>query len=292
MTSGSALVTLGLTFAGFAAAPAEAPAAAPAAAPTDNSAAWDAYDRTSPAPPPRVDPAPPATGPAVGPAPGATVAPQPAPAGPPPRRPSGGIGLLVTGPFLVAAGVPLSLWGNSVFRKGCVENVDPDTTVGQVLADSIERPFVCGFSAVGSFLLHGTAFLFYAGGIGMTAAGAAARGKLEAWEDAFETRDPRSTVAHMAAGGGLMAVSIAALVAARVSLWYSMDKCLDAECVRMRQSLATGLVGLTVVGIGTGASLLAYGAAYRRRLRRWAPELAVLPTGGYGWGGMSIGGRF
>jgi hypothetical protein len=198
----------------------------------------------------------------------------------------------VTGPFLVAAGVPFSLWGNSVFRKGCVENVDPDTTVGQVLGDSIERPFVCGFSAVGSFLLHGTAFLFYAGGIGMTAAGAAARGKLEAWEDAFETRDPRSTVAHMAAGGGLMAVSIAALIAARVSLWYSMDKCLDVDCVRMRQSLATGLVGLTVVGIGTGASLLAYGAAYRRRLRRWAPDLAVLPTGGYGWGGMSIGGRF
>ncbi len=254
-----------------------APAPAPAPAPAEEDP-WAPYETPqAPPPTPTAAPAPPPAAPAPSPS-----------AEDRPRQPGTGLGLLVTGPILVGLGAPFSFWGNRTYRNGCIAERDVNQSVDEVLDDG----FACGLAATGSFLLHGLAFVLYAGGAAMTGGGGMKKGKHDAWEDAFVTRDPRSSVGFMAGGGALLGVSMVAMVTSRTLLWTRLGRCLTTGCVKSRQTISTAVTSGSMLGVAAGAALLGYGLSYRRRIKRWAPELLVLPSAAPGRFGVTLVGRY
>ena len=241
-----------------------------------NEDAWAEYeDELRPtAPPPRVEPSHVSAPPAAS---------TPAKPVKPVRQPKSGIGLLIAGPLVAAAGVPFSLLGNMAYRRTCV---DSDA------ATASEEALECTAGVFGSIALHTLAFVAYAGGVGMTGGGAMLRGRFNAWDDVQSASERRSTVGFKAGGGVLVGLSAALLLTSRIMLWVRMLDCDDVQCVQTRQNIATALVGTSVIGLGAGVGMLGYAGAYDRGLRRYGGNVALLPAIGTRHGGLRLVARF
>jgi hypothetical protein len=227
-------------------------------------------DVAAPAPAPTYAPAP-----VPAPAPAPTYAqPQPyvapAPAPPPPPKPSDGVGLLVTGPLLVVAGVPLSLFGNTLWRDNC-----GPTSSDRRCADG-------SFASAG---MHSLAGLGYGLGIGFTGMGAARHANYSV----YAGRDPASQPL-IVAGAVLLPVGLLGMGMVRLLMWLPTPECMTYACVRSYQDASSFGVGAGALIAGAGAGMLMYGTGLERAKRRY--RLSFAPRFGREFAGLELRGRF
>ncbi len=234
----------------------------------------------APAPAPTYAPAP-APAPAPVPAPVYAPAPAPAPAPayaqpqaqpyvPPPPKPSDGVGLLVTGPLLVIAGVPLSLFGNTLWRNNC-----GPTSSDRRCADG-------SFASAG---MHSLAGLSYGLGIGFTGMGAARHANYSV----YAGRDPGSQPL-IVAGAVLLPVGLLGMGMVRLFMWLPTPECMTYACVRSYQDASSFGVGAGALVASAGAGMLMYGTGLERAKRRY--RLSFSPRIGREFAGLELRGRF
>lgn len=239
------------------------PEPAPATAPPATTAA--------PAPEPGPAPAP-ATQPAYQDPyaqPYAQPAPAPAPAPVYDEPDSTGVGMLVTGPLLVATGVPFSLLGNASWRENC---------------GPLDSDLDCSGGTVGAFASHAVTGVLFATGITLTGLGGLRRGKYDGRRDGT-----RSSVGFITGGAVLLPMSLAGMLAVRTVLLTEAIECEVESCVSQLQTISTLTVSTLALTASAGAGLLMYGSGYNRARQRSA---MVLPTVGRNFAGLSLTGRF
>jgi hypothetical protein len=214
---------------------------------------FDTPPEPAPVAPPASEPAPapaPATTPAPTPAPApaqtypvqpgyqdpyAQPAPTPAPAYEP-DEPTG-IGMMVTGPLLVAVGVPFSLLGNASWRENC----------GPLDSDS-----ACFGGTAGAIASHAVAGVAFGTGILLTGLGAQRKGTYDG------KRDPsRSATGFVTGGAVLLPLSLAGMLAVRTVLLTEAIDCEVQSCVaqfqnnrgRQRAAMLMPAVGRNFAGL-------------------------------------------
>lgn len=191
--------------------------------------------------------------------------------------PPSGLPLLITGPILIAIGIPLSFAGNAAWRNAC----GPTTTDRE-----------CARGSAGSALAHTATGLAFGGGMALTAAGGARYGKFSAFEHVMEGKRTHKRSGMIVAGAVLLPVSLLSLGLVRLFFWLPTPECKDAGCVAQFQTTSTLAVsGLALVG-GLGAGLMMYGIGYNSGLRRYKKSVAIVPQAGRGYAGLSLTGRF
>jgi hypothetical protein len=229
----------------------------------------------APAPAPATTPAPtPAPAPAqtypVQPGyqdPYAQPAPTPAPAYEP-DEPTG-IGMMVTGPLLVAVGVPFSLLGNASWRENC----------GPLDSDS-----ACFGGTAGAIASHAVAGVAFGTGILLTGLGAQRKGTYDG------KRDPsRSATGFVTGGAVLLPLSLAGMLAVRTVLLTEAIDCEVQSCVAQFQNVSTITVSALALTASAGAGLMMYGIGYNRGRQRAA---MLMPAVGRNFAGLSLTGRF
>jgi hypothetical protein len=242
--------------------PTATPASAPAPEPSLENPDWGAAGEPGPAP---------AAGPAPAPAPTPTPVDQGVVVEPP-----NGTGLLIAGPLTIAAGVPLAFAGNAAWRDAC----GPDTSDRECARGST----LSGFS-------HTLAGLAFTGGTVFLAVGGGRRGGYDASRHVASGMARSGRSGFIVAGAVLMPISLISLGMARLFFWLPTPECQSATCVRDYQTLATASVSGLVLLTGAGAAMFTYGLGYNRWVRRHA-RVALAPTAGRGFAGLSLGGRF
>jgi hypothetical protein len=197
----------------------------------------------------------------------AQPAPTPAPAYVPPEQT--GIGMLVTGPLLVAVGVPFSLLGNAAWRENC---------------GPLDSNSACVGGTAASLASHTVAGLAFGTGILLTGLGGGRKGQYDGKRD-----DNRSTVGYIAGGAVLLPVSLVGIIAVRTVLVTEAVDCEIEACVTQFQTVSTITVSALALTASAGAGLLLYGTGYNKGRQRSA---MVLPQIGHGFAGLSLTGRF
>lgn len=190
----------------------------------------------------------------------------PPPAPPPPA--STGVGMLVTGPLLVAVGVPFSLLGNAAWRDNC----GPTNTDAQ-----------CSGGMIGAVGGHAVAGVLYATGIALTGIGASRKGQADGKRDGS-----LGTTGFVIGGGILLPMSLAGMIAVRTVLLTEAIDCETKGCVTQFQNISTISVAALSMSAAAGAGLLMYGTSYAKHRRR----AVFLPQVGRGYAGLSLTGRF
>lgn len=240
--------------------------------------------------PPEPAPAPaPATAPAPAPAPAPGQAPyaqpqpayqdpyaqpyQPAPAPAPApayaEPESTGIGMLVTGPVLVAVGVPFSLLGNAAWREGCGPT-DSDAS--------------CLGGMAGGVASHAIAGISFGTGILLTGLGGQRKGRYDG------RRDPeRSPTGYIVGGAVLLPLSLVGMLTVRTVLLTEAIDCEVESCVTQFQNVSTITVSTLALTASAGAGLMMYGVGYNRGRQHSA---MVMPSVGRNFAGLSLTGRF
>jgi hypothetical protein len=232
-------------------APAAAPAAAPAPAPGPAPASAPYY---APQPQPGYQD------------PYAAPAPTPAPYVPPEQT---GVGMLVTGPILVALGVPFSLLGNAAWRENC---------------GPLDTSSACAGGTAASISSHTVAGLAFGTGILLTGLGGGRKGKYDGKRD-----NTRSMAGFIAGGAVMLPVSLVGILAVRPVLFTQAVDCETEACVSQFQTVSTITVSVLALTASAGAGLLMYGVGYNKHRQRTA---LVLPQIGRGFAGLSLTGRF
>lgn len=197
---------------------------------------------------------------------------QPQPAYQPPRPPpeQTGVGMLVTGPILVAIGVPFSFLGNAAWRDSC----------GPLDSDA-----KCAGGTAGSGASHTVAGIAYGTGILLTGLGGGRKGKYDG------RRDPsRDATGFVIGGAVLLPISLAGMGIARLLLWLPTPECQTYSCVAQYQNISTITVGGLGLLASAGAGLLMYGTGFNRG--RSLPHASLLPSISRHYAGLSLTGRF
>jgi hypothetical protein len=193
-------------------------------------------------------------------------APAPAPYVPPEQT---GIGMLVTGPILVAVGVPFSFLGNGAWREGC---------------GPLDTNSACAGGTAASVAGHTFAGLAFGTGILLTGLGGSRKGKYDG------KRDPtRASTGFIAGGAVMLPLSLAGMLAVRSVLLTTAIDCETEPCVAQFQTISTITVSTLALTASAGAGLLLYGVAYNKHRQ---PSAMVLPQVGRGFAGLSLAGRF
>ena len=196
--------------------------------------------------------------------------PPPAPVPPPEPKPSDGVGLLVAGPLLVVAGVPLSFLGNSLWRDNC----GPTSSTRE-----------CADGTVGSVGLHTLAGVGYGLGIGFTAMGA----RKHAAYSVFSGNDPEPS-GFVVGGAVLLPLGLIGMGMTRLFFWLPTPDCLDYACVQRYQNYSTISVASGAVIASAGAGLLGYGIGLKRAQRRY--RVSLTPRVGRDFAGLHLAGSF
>jgi hypothetical protein len=224
------------------------------------------WDDPEPTPAPRPQPV-------VAPAPTPATAPAPREMGDEPRD---GLAALITGPILIALGIPLSFAGNVAWRNAC----GPDTSDRE-----------CARGTTLSVLSHTGSGLAFTGGIALTAIGARQRGTADAWLHLMEGQQPDRRTGLVVSGAIILPGSLVAMGLVRLFFWLPTPQCEVYSCVVRLQTTSTLLVSGLALTAGLGAGLMAYGVGYNKGLRRWGSAM-VVPAVGPGFGGLGMTGRF
>lgn len=178
--------------------------------------------------------------------------------------------MLVTGPLLVIAGVPLSFLGNTMWRTRC-----GPTSSDRECADG-------SFASAGLHTLAGVGFGL---GIGLTGLGAQRR----AAYSVVSGRAPDSRP-FIVAGAALLPLGLIGMGMVRLLVWLPTPECMDATCVRRYQDGSTIGVGAGALLASAGAGMLLYGTGIERAKRRYGFSLA--PRVGREFSGLVLRGRF
>jgi hypothetical protein len=195
-----------------------------------------------------------------------TQAPAPAPYVPPEQT---GVGMLVTGPILVAVGVPFSFLGNGAWRESC---------------GPLDTTSSCAGGTAASVAGHTVAGLGFGTGILLTGLGGGRKGQYDG------KRDPTRASAGFIAGGAVMLpLSLAGMLAVRSVLLTQAIDCETEACVAQYQTISTITVSTLALTASAGAGLLMYGVAYNKHRQG---RTMVLPQVGRGFAGLSLTGRF
>jgi hypothetical protein len=177
--------------------------------------------------------------------------------------------MLVTGPLLVAVGVPFSFLGNASWRENC---------------GPLDSNSACAGGTAGSLSAHTVAGLMFGMGIGLTGLGANRKGKYDG------KRDPtRVSTGFIAGGAVLLPLSLVGILAVRTVLVTQAVECETEMCVSTFQNVSTITVSTLALTASAGAGLLMYGVGYNKARQRSA---MVLPQFGRGFAGLSLTGRF
>ena len=215
--------------------------------------------------------------------------------------PRSGQGMIIGGSLGLGIGLIGQLAGYALLHDSC------NKLETEVVQDrNYDYAVTCGQGIAG-----GAALLFFSGilqlgGAPWVVAGMSERGRHRSFEDAFERHGRRSVTKKRArilvgVGGGLLGAGLALWVVSPLS---AVSGCKQSPSLTCSVDATTwgwnGGLGL----ITTGASMMAYGAAYRRgygtfraiRNVEAAPMvLSSAPSGGgvvFDGGGMKLSGRF
>ena len=176
------------------------------------------------------------------------------PAKGPPRPNFDGVGLLITGGVVGAAGFGAGIGLTALNRR--TGGSDNEKTMQTILASSM----------VGGVAL----------GMGATIGGTVLRGHYDGWRVQEHGSPAHDRTTFFAVGGTLMGLGAAGGVAGLSSaLLYNGD-------------FAPLVLSFSAASLITGAGLVAYMNAYKNRLRRYA----VAPTVTDSFAGLTWGGRF
>jgi hypothetical protein len=252
---------------GFAAPPEPAPAPAPAVAPTPAPAPAPGQDPYAQPQPAYQDPYAPQPQPGYqDPYAQPNQAPAPAPYEPPEQT---GVGMLVTGPILVAVGVPFSFLGNAAWRVSC---------------GPLDTNSACAGGTAASVAGHTVAGLAFGTGILLTGLGGSRKGQYDG------KRDPsRSPTGFIAGGAVVLPLSLVGMLSVRTVLLTQAIECETEACVAQFQSVSTITVSALALTAAAGAGLLMYGVGYNKHRQGRA---MILPQVGRGFAGLSLTGRF
>lgn len=252
-----------------AAPPEAAPAPAPAAAPTPYAPQPAYQDPNAPQPQPAYqDPNAPQPQPAYQ---DPYAQPYAAPTQAPPyvAPEQTGVGMLVTGPLLVAVGVPFSLLGNAAWRENC----------GPLDTDS-----ACAGGTAASVSGHTVAGLAFGTGILLTGLGGGRKGQYDGKRDGT-----RSSAGFIAGGAVMLPLSLVGMLAVRPVLLLEAIDCETEACVAQFQTVSTITVSALALTASAGAGLLMYGVGYNKHRQRSA---MLVPQISRGFAGLSLTGRF
>jgi hypothetical protein len=193
--------------------------------------------------------------------------PVPPPGPSPAPKPTNGLGMLIAGPLLVLAGVPLSFAGNALWRNNC----GPTSSTRQ-----------CADGTFGSMGMHTLAAGGYGVGIVFTGVGAEKRA-------AYSTFS--GTASNYVGGGAvLLPIGLTGMLVARVLFWLPTPDCREYSCVRRYQAYSTLTVGASALVSAAGAGLLMHGLGAKHARRR--PQVSFSPHFGRGVAGLDLTGRF
>ncbi|GEM_PF-2890010 len=184
-----------------------------------------------------------------------------------------GIGLLVSGPLLIAIGVPLSLTGNAAWRNKCGPN------------SSVSR---CYDGMTATIAAHvGTGFS-YAAGVTLIGLGAAQKGRY----DVSQGRGHGDGSGLLIAGAVVLPVAVIGMGAARLGFWRPTPECETYACVQRYQTYSTATVGGLAILASAGAGMLMYGVAKQRGTTRAGRAFTLQPNISRSYAGLDLGGRF
>jgi hypothetical protein len=216
---------------------------------------------------------------------------------PPARPPSRGTDLFIGAGVMFSVALAEQIAGHVLVKRRCIDPVAKnsmmvDTPEGaEAFGDAIVR---CLPGVVPAIALRVNSDLLLFGTIGMLAAGAMLRAQRKAYDDAFAQKRQRNIKALRGAGIGLVAGGVITWLTLGPTSWGLLSKCGTAKCATRARAMSFTTRDIGALLAASGAAMLGFAEAYRRRHDEYSRERAIMfaPQFGRGMAGLGMTGRF
>jgi hypothetical protein len=217
---------------------------------------------------------------------------------PPPPRPSArGTDLFIGAGVMFSVALAEQIAGHVVVKRRCIDPVAKNSMMvetpegAEAFGDAIVR---CLPGVVPAIALRVNSDLLLLGTIGMLAAGAMLRGQQRAYDDAFAQKRQRNIKVLRGAGIGMIAGGVITWLTMGPTAWGLLSRCGTAKCATSARAMSFITRDIGALLAASGAAMLGYATAYRRKHDEFSRERAIMfaPQIGRNMAGLGFSGRF